>query len=71
MTTYEITVEIANGDWHWKREEYTNFHAAAADGLDYAFVKRARLIGIQAIDAKFYNEADKARRLALALPVTE
>jgi hypothetical protein len=46
MNTYEITVEVSNGDWHSTRM-FGTFHEAAAYGLDFATLKDGKLISIQ------------------------
>lgn len=47
--TYELTVEVANRDWHSIRVQADDYHDAAVQGLDYAFDEKGRLIRIEKI----------------------
>jgi hypothetical protein len=47
MQTFELTVEVSNGDWHSTRVVVPSFHEAAAEGLDFATKKQGKLVAIE------------------------
>lgn len=71
MFTYEITVEVSNGDWHWKRCECVDYHDAVATGLDYAYAEHGRLHHIERVEARHLNDQDKARRTEAGYTLTD
>lgn len=50
MKTYELTAEVANGDWHWIRFNCNDFHEAVVEGLDFAASKQGRLVSVLFIE---------------------
>lgn len=52
MTKYEITIELPNGDWVWKRcqigaNDIRDYHDMLAAALDYAFAQGGRVHHIE------------------------
>lgn len=47
MPTFEMTIEMPNGDWPYRRIDALNYHIAANEGLKWANIQGGNLIRVE------------------------
>lgn len=49
METFEITVDMPDGDWRWRHRATADFHEACQYGLEWAEAVKGRLVRVDIV----------------------